>query len=287
LYYVVKLLSRLVCLFPFKLRLSVGNVLGQFCWLFVSARRKKMAIENIMRSLSLDEQAAGRIAKKSATRFGRMLIEVLSFPLLNKANITEVVTFSGLEYLKEALAKGRGVVIATSHSGNWEIFGNTLALHDFPIVGVAQKQTNAAMDKFINEYRTMFGMHVAYKTGVRDMIRLLGDGKIIGLLMDQDAGYDGVFVDFFGRPASTPTGPAALARLKNTPIVPGFITEISPGKHQVIFHRPIEVEKTANRDSDVLATTKVLTKIVEEHIRKHPCEWFWLHNRWKHQPKKQ
>jgi KDO2-lipid IV(A) lauroyltransferase len=244
-----------------------------------------MATENIMCSLQLEPKAAGHIAKQSAARFGRMFMEVLSFPLLNKQNIQEAVTFSGLEHLIAALSKGRGVVLATSHSGNWELLGNALALQDMPIVGVAQKQTNAAMDKFINEYRTMFGMQVAYKSGVRDMVRLLGQGKIIGLLMDQDAGYDGVFVDFFGRPAATPTGPAALARLMDAPIVPCFITETSPGRHQVIVHPMLEVEKTPRRDDDVFNTTKALTKIVEEHVRKFPQEWFWLHNRWKHQPK--
>lgn len=286
LYYFVKLLSRLVCQLPLAMRLSIGNAAGEFCWLFVPTRRKRMATQNIMRSLQLDEQAAKHIAKKSATRFGRMFIEVLSFPLLNKTNVEEIVAFTGLDNLLGALSKGKGVLIATGHSGNWELFGNALALHGLPIVGVAQKQTNEAMDKFINEYRTMFGMHVAYKTGVREMVRLLSEGKMIGLLMDQDAGDMGVFVDFFGESASTPTGAAALARMKDTPIVPAFIIETSPGKHNVIFHKPIEVQKTKDRDSDVLITTQLLTNIVEAHIRKYPQEWFWLHNRWKHKPKK-
>lgn len=285
LYYFVKLVSRLVCLLPLKARLWLGSVLGELCWYLVPARRKNMAVDNAMRSLALTKQEACDIAKKSATRFGRMFIEVLSFPLLNKDNMEKIVAFTGLEHLLQALSKGSGVVIATSHSGNWELLGNTLALKELPIVGVAQKQTNPAMDRFINEYRTMFGMQIAYKTGVRDMVRLLGDGKIIGLLMDQDAGYDGVFVDFFGQPAATPTGPAALARLKSAPIVPCFITETSPGRHTVIVHEPIEMEKTKDRDADVFRTTEKLTKIVEEHVRKYPHEWFWLHNRWKHKPK--
>jgi KDO2-lipid IV(A) lauroyltransferase len=269
---------------PLTARLFIGNALGEFCWLFVPAKRKRMAVENVRRSLQLNEQEAARIAKQSATRFGRMFIEVLSFPLLNKTNIEKKVTISGLEHLLEALSDGKGVVLASAHSGNWELLGNALALHDLPIVSVAQKQTNEAMDKFINEYRTMFGMHITYKTGVREMVRLLSEGKMIGLLMDQDAGGAGVFVDFFGQPASTPTGAAALARLKDTPIIPVFITETGKGKHTVIFHKMLKVEKTSERDVDVLVTTQVLTKIVEQHIRKYPHEWFWLHNRWKRKP---
>ncbi|MCE5286583.1 MAG: lysophospholipid acyltransferase family protein [Pelosinus sp.] len=285
LYHFVKLLSRLVCLLPLKIRLSIGNVLGEFCWLLVPVRRKKLATENIMLSLHLDKQAAKHIAKKSATRFGRMFIEVLSFPLLNKGNIGNKATLIGLEHVREALGYGRGVVLAAAHSGNWELMANILALHDLPLVSVAQKQTNQAMDTFINEYRTMFGAQVTYKTGVRDMIRFLGEGKMIGLIMDQDAGDKGAFVDFFGRPASTATGAAALARLKDAPIVPIFITETSPGEHTIIMHEIVKPEKTLDRDADLLVVTEKLTKIIEDHIRSHPHEWFWLHNRWKHKPK--
>lgn len=285
LYHFAKLLSRLVCLLPLAVRLRMGNILGEICWLLVPARRKKMAVQNIKLSLELNEQEASRIAKKSTTRFGRMLIEVLSYPLLNKENIEKKATLIGFENLLEALSYGRGVIMSTAHSGNWELLGHILALHDLPLVSVAQKQTNQAMDTFINEYRTMFGMQVTYKTGVRDMIRFLGEGKMLGLIMDQDAGAMGPYVDFFGRPASTATGAAALARLKDAPIVPVFITENSMGKYTVIFHKIISIEKTADRDADVLAMTQKLTKIIEDHIRSHPEDWFWLHNRWKNKPK--
>jgi KDO2-lipid IV(A) lauroyltransferase len=143
------------------------------------------------------------------------------------------------------------------------------------------------MDRFINEYRTMAGMHVTYKTGVREMITMLGKGMIIGLLMDQDAGSNGIFVNFFGRLASTPQGSAALARLKNAPIVPAFITENSDGTHTAILHPIRWVDKTEDRDQDIWRTTNELTQIIENHIRKYPHEWFWLHDRWKTRPKQE
>ena len=283
LYRFVKVLSSVTRMLPQIVWRTAGNLFGEVCWLLVPGKRKAMAIDNIMRSLSLDEKQAMRIAKKSTTRFGKMFMEVLYLPKLNKDNIKKYVHIEHPEYLSEALAQGKGAVLATAHSGNWELLGASLAMYGFPLVAVVQKQTNADMDKFINENRTKAGMHVTYKTGVRDMIRLLGEGQIIGLLMDQDA-HDGVFVKFFGRVASTPPGAAALSRMKEAPIVPAFITEKADGTHAVILYPPVWGQKTHNREEDILVTTQQLTGIIEQHIRTAPHEWFWLHNRWKHQP---
>lgn len=284
LYRFVKIVSGIVSVLPKNVRRSLGKVLGAICWQIVPGKRKTMAINNIMISLSVDQSEAAHIAKQSTTRFGNMFLQVLCLPKINKNNIGDYVTLEGEQYLTEALSHGKGAVLATSHSGNWELGGAALAMHGFPLACVAQKQTNAQLDRFINEYRTMAGMTVVYKTGVRDMIKLLGEGQIIGILMDQDANSDGVMVEFFGRLASTPQGAAALARLKGAPIVPTFITEHADGSHTAILHPPVWLEKTSNREHDILVTTQLLTNIVEQHIRKYPSEWFWLHNRWKSTP---
>lgn len=283
-YRFVKLASRLTCILPRAVRRTAGTVLGELAWQIVPGWRKKMAVENLVQSLALDESKAAALAKASATRFGKMFVEVLYLPKVTRGNIDEHVTIVGREHLDDALAHGQGAVLATAHSGNWEVLGTSLAMKGYPLVAVVKKQRNAAMDRFINEYRTMVGMHVTYKTGVREMVKLLGEGKIIGLLMDQDANQNGVFVDFFGRPASTPQGAAALARLKDAPVVPAFITENEDGSHTAILHPPVWVEKTGDRDEDIRRTTQYLTKVIEDHIRTYPHEWFWLHNRWKTRP---
>lgn len=284
LYTLVKSISYVVCHLPETLRRFLSKGLGVLCWLVVSPKRRAMAVRNIQLSLDVSEQQAVDIAKQSTTRFGTMIMEVLSFPLI-KRNVSGYVEFSGQEHLEQALSYGRGVVLATAHSGNWELLGAALALNGYPIVGVAQKQTNEQMDRFINEYRVLVGMRVTYKSGVREMVRMLGSGNIIGLLMDQNAGRDGTLVTFFNRLASTPQGPAFLAHLKNAPIVPAFITQQANGKHRVYIHKPIFTAQTDDRQQDIHNATQVLTTIIEQHIRQHPAEWFWLHNRWKYAEK--
>lgn len=280
-YEVMIILSKFVCILPLRLRMWIGNLIGNFTWVFIPKRRKQMAMRNIQLSLNTTPKETQMIAKASWTRFGKMIMDVLAIPVLQK-EIKKRVRFIGIENMDKALADGKGVVLATSHSGNWEMLGAVLAMCGYPLVGVAQKQANLAMDRFINEYRTLSGMHVTYKSGVREMIRLMGQGMIIGILMDQDAAEDGVILPFFNRDASCPQGTAFLARMKKAPIVPTFITEDKDGYYTITCQMPIYVEETSDKNEDIRRTIQSLNTIIENHIRKYPKEWFWLHNRWKY-----
>jgi KDO2-lipid IV(A) lauroyltransferase len=231
--------------------------------------------------LKVSGAQAKAIAKASVLKYGGMLMDVLSFPVLGKGNIREKVVFADEELAKEILAQPKGFVLATAHFGNWELLGAALALYGCRIVAVAQKQHNAAMDKFINEYRAMVGEHVVYRTGVLEMARMLERGFVVGLLADQDGGRSGVKVDFFGRESSCPQGPAALSRLKKLPLRLLLLRKREDGKHEIFISAPIEGESSGGRETDIKNTTAALMKMLEEEIRKDPSMWFWLHDRWK------
>ena len=280
-YYLALAISRICCLLPGGFCDWLGRLLGRLTWPLVPARRKTLAQDNIKLCLQVNEQEARRIARASWERFGPMLFEVLRFPVL-KQHMAEYVTIEGGEKLREGLALGRGCVIAAAHSGNWELQGGALASAGFPIVGVAMKQREAAMDRFINEYRRLVGMHITYKTGVREMFKMLQEGWAIGLIMDQDTSrHDGIVLDFFGRKTNCVTGPASIARFRDVPIFPIFITREANGHHRILVHDAVFVEKTQDKQEDIRRTTAQLTKIIEGHIRRYPEEWFWLHDRWK------
>lgn len=284
LYQFARTLSSVAQRLPRKILRAVGTAIGEVGWLLVPPRRKKLAVDNIMRSLALTEEAARPIARRSATRFGRLFMELLALPSLTRERINRFVTMDGEENLVAALAHGHGALLATAHAGNWELAAAVLSLNGYPLVAVAQKQTNEAMDRFINHCRTSVGTHITYKSGVRDMIRFLGQGKCIGLLIDQDAKEQGVFVDFFGRPAATARGAATLARMKNSPVVPIYARENPDGTHTLILRPAVWVSKTDDAEEDIRQATQTLTTILENHIRAWPDQWFWLHNRWKTRP---
>lgn len=284
LYVFLRGLSKIASWLPLSARCKLGDLLGVLIWPFVPRRRKQMAQANISRSLGVDRPQAEKIAKGSAVRFGRLFLEMLCLPELTLATLPKLVSrIEGMDHLRKAQEAGRGAIVVTAHSGNWELIGPALSLHGFPMVGVAQKQ-HSNSDRFINECRTSTGMQIIYKTDVRSILRMLISGNIVGLLIDQDAHQDGAFVDFFGRPASTPKGAAVMARMQDVPIVPLFIYGEADGRHVLAIQEPIRMEKTGDREKDVWEMTQRLTRIVETHIRKYPQQWFWLHNRWKTPP---
>ena len=240
-----------------------------------------MAVGQVKMCLGVDEAEAVRIAKASTVRFGPMLFEVLRFPVIKK-HAADYVRIEGLEKLQQSLSDGQGAILATAHTDNWELFGGALAMAGIPLVGVAMKQKNSAADRFINEYRTMIGMHITYKTGVREMFAMLQKGWVIGLIMDQDTNrHDGIVLDFFGKPTNTTPGAASMARFQGVPIFTSFMHRDKAGFHTLIVEGPFYVEKTADKREDINRTTQLINNAIEAHIRKYPEEWFWLHDRWK------
>ena len=281
-YWAVKLLSHFVCLLPHRAAMMIGAGLARLLWPFIPARRKRLAQTQIERCLRVSPAEAARIARESTLRFGPMLMEVLRFPVLRR-HIEDYVTITGaLDTMRASLAQGKGAIIATSHSGNWELMGGALALAGLPIVGVAKRQSAAGMDRFINEYRALVGMHVTYRSSVREMFRMIDQGGIIGLLSDQDPSRrDGVVVDFFGQETNSFTGAAAIARRCEVPIFPVFMHRRADGHHELTIEEPLYVEKTDDRAADVLRVTQEISAHIEAWIRRYPSEWFWLHDRWK------
>ena len=281
-YWAVKLLSHFVCLLPHRAAMMIGAGLAHLLWPFIPARRKRLAQTQIERCLHVSPAEAARIARESTLRFGPMLMEVLRFPVLRR-HIEDYVTITGaLDTMRAALAQGKGAIIATSHSGNWELMGGALALAGLPIVGVAKRQSAAGMDRFINEYRALVGVHVTYRSSVREMFRMIDQGWIIGLLSDQDPSRrDGVVVDFFGQETNAFTGAAAIARRCEVPIFPAFMHRRADGHHELTIEEPLYVEKTDDRAADVLRVTQEISAHIEAWIRRYPSEWFWLHDRWK------
>ena len=283
-YYIMKLVSKIFCLLPWRVGLAFGNMLGRMAPLFVPEWRMKMAAANVQECLHVSPEEARKIARQSVVKFGRMIIEVLRFPLLNKDTINSVVKTDGLEYLEEAYARGKGVLMCTGHFGNWELLGANVALHGYPMLSIARKQNNGGMDRFINEYRETVGQKVAYnqgKEGILAMGRYLKEKHLLGILFDQDTNDTGVTIDLFGKKVITPAGPAVFSRTFGSPILPIFMHYDADGSCRAKIYPPIYAEKTKDKDRDLYQVTAKLLAVLEQEIRENPPMWFWVHDRWK------
>lgn len=278
----MKCLSAVICLLPLKFCLTLGRGLASLIWLFLPAKRKRLATENIRRCLNVSPEEANRIARESTVQCGAIFVEVLYFPKL-KGNMANHVKVIGLEHLtRYKNSSERGAVIATCHGDNWELMGGAFAQNGIPLVGVAKKQKSEGADKFINEFRTLIGMHITYRSGVREMYKMLDEGHFIGLIMDQDVGRDdGVVVKFFNQATNFVTGAASMSRFRKVPIFPAFMHRNPDGTHILEISPPLQVEKTSDKHADIKQMTQRLATLIEQHVRKYPDEWFWLHDRWK------
>ena len=278
----MKLLSAVICLLPLKTGLTFGRGLARLLWTFMPRKRKRLAADNIIRCLHVTPAEADRIARESTVQLGALFMEVLAFPKL-KGNMAAHVKVVGLEHLtRYKNSSERGAVIATGHNDNWELMGGAFAQNGIPLVGVAKKQKSEGADKFINEFRTLIGMHITYRSGVREMYKMLDDGHFIGLIMDQDVGRDdGVVVKFFNQATNFVTGAASMSRFRKVPIFPAFMHRNDDGTHTLEISPPLYVERTTDKHADIKRMTQHLAALIEEHISKYPAEWFWLHDRWK------
>lgn len=283
-YYIVKLFSKFMCIAPLWLRKLLARFLGSVAVLVVPRWRMQMAEANIRECLGVSEARAQQIAEDSLHRFGRMVVEVMRFPLLNESNINEKVKVEGLEYLEAAYAQQKGVIMATGHFGNWELLGATVALHGYPMLSITRKQNNGHMDKLINEFRQMVGQKVTYNRGKHGLLaisRMLKEKHLLGVLYDQDTNDDGVKIDLFGKDSVIPLGAAALSRMYGSPILPIFLHNNADGTCTAKIYPPLYTPKTKDREKDCYEVTRKLVTILEQEIIAHPEMWFWVHDRWK------
>lgn len=284
-YHLFKILSRIMTLLPYKFLLSCGTVAGSLFYSLVSSQRKR-AIKHIQEGLKVEYPEAERIAKIVFKNIGKSFMEMLYSPRLTKENIHQYVEIVNKEYLEEAVARGKGVVFLTAHQGNWEWLGQALAFYGFPMTTVVKKQPNDQHTKLLNEYRIRAGLEV-YAKGTAELVaaaKAIKRGKVLGFIADQDAGVDGLFVDFLGKPASTPTGATIFAKKFQAPVVAAFISRKPNGGHIITIEEPFDYISTGNDEKDIYDFTVKTTKIIEDAIRQNPYEWMWFQRRWNTTP---
>jgi KDO2-lipid IV(A) lauroyltransferase len=200
--------------------------------------------------------------------------------------LESLVTFEGLDNLDAVLARGNGAIMAIGHTGNWEISGIATAARGYPLSCVARQLDNPLLNKHLIETRMHTGMEIIYKqNATREGVRALKRNRMLVLLADQDARKSGIFVDFFGRPASTVRGPAVLSLKYDAPIIPTNIYRVGPFRHHVHYAEPIEPAAFRDLENPTHAMTQAHVSRLEGFIRQHPEQWLWMHRRWKTQPK--
>ncbi|MEI9812062.1 MAG: lysophospholipid acyltransferase family protein [Acidobacteriota bacterium] len=212
---------------------------------------------------------------------GRILVAFANMPSITSANVSKWIHYEGLENFTAAQAKGKGVLVATAHLGNWELSAFTHAIMTATMHIVVRPLDNPYLDAFVEHRRALTGNPIIQKKeAARGIFRALHAGEAVGILIDQNSTFEeGVFVDFFGRKACANAAFVKFAHRTGAAIVPGFALWNESEKRYVLRFYP-EIQMSG----DVLADTQRVHSFLEQVIREYPDQWLWIHRRWKTQP---
>ncbi|PIV05844.1 MAG: lipid A biosynthesis acyltransferase [Syntrophobacterales bacterium CG03_land_8_20_14_0_80_58_14] len=250
-------------------------------------RQRLIATHNLRRAFP--EKSEGeilRIVQGVYRNMGIVAAEFFDIPRLTKENIAAQVETEGLENCWKALEKGQGLLLFSAHFGNWELEAAAAALLIKPAVVIYRPLDSPLLDHLVLRVRSATGnIPLAKEHAMRPMLRALKQNGILGILIDQNVDwYEGVFVDYFGRPACTTDGLALLALHTEAPVLPAYMVRLPDGRYRLVFGPEVEVIRTGDRDADILANTQRFTKVIEQIVRRYPDQWLWVHQRWKTQP---
>jgi Kdo2-lipid IVA lauroyltransferase/acyltransferase len=227
------------------------------------------------------------IQRAMVRNLGWMAAEFARLPKFTKQNIEQIVVLEGHENFLEGQRRGKGVLFLTGHIGAWELSSFAHALYGFPLYFMARPIENEKVSALVDRYRSLSGNKPIFKNdSARVTLKVLKEAGTIGILADQNTmPSEGVFVDFFGKAASTTTGIARLALHTDAAVVPGYaVWDDSLRKYRLCFEPPVELVRTGDADRDIVENTRRFTKVLEGIIRKYPDQWVWIHGRWKTRP---
>lgn len=284
---VLDAVTRVVARLPVGLSLWAGRRLGDVVGL-VARRHRQVALRGV--GVAFPELGAAgrrRLAGKAWQHLGMMMVELtrlLGRPV--EATLREI-TVTGDEHLHHAMREHGRALVLTAHLGNWEYLAVAHRLVNIPLSVVVRPLDAPLLDAWAERMRRHTGAELIAKRGaLREVLGALRRGRMVAVLLDQNATRrEGVFVPFFGRPASTSRSLALLAVRTATPVVPIFITRLGPGRHRVTV-LPAIPPPAADDDLEaaVVALTARCTAIVETAIRQAPDQWLWAHDRWRTRP---
>jgi KDO2-lipid IV(A) lauroyltransferase len=228
-----------------------------------------------------------RMLRGMIRQIGWMAGEFSQFPKYSRERIESIVSLEGEENFDAAQRRGKGVLFLTGHMSAWELAPFAHARYGHPLYFLIRPISNPRVDALVNHYRCLSGNRSIEKNkSARAIFKVLADGGTVGILSDHNSSLDeGVFVPFFGVPASTTSGLARIALRTDAAVVPGFLSWDEVRRmYRLRFEPAVELARSGDDETDVIENTARFTRVIEEYVREHPDQWLWVHKRWKTRP---
>lgn len=288
-YLALRVVHMMMHCWPVQWNLRLAQYIGDAMF-YLDAKHRKRAMHNLARSFPHYSQAkVARLARESMRQTIMLFVEVLfTTRLIRIDTFTRHVKLGDFrQTLRLLMDRHRGLIMLTGHYGNWEILGYVLATLGFPTVSVARPLDNPYVNQWLLGVREKKGQRIVDKKGAtEDITRTLEQHGTVAFIADQNAGPKGIFVDFFGRKASTYKSIGLLAMQYDVPIIIGYARRIGTSfRFEVGTQDIIYPQDWKNQDQPLHYITQRYTKAIEDFVSAEPGQYLWIHRRWKTRPK--
>jgi KDO2-lipid IV(A) lauroyltransferase len=280
-YFLYRVGQLIALLLPLKLGYKLAVFFSDVHYLFaLEDRRAVMDNLKIIFPQKKDRELC-QIRLAMFRNFAKYLVDFFRFTKLNPEYMKKKIKIENIHYLDEGLAKGKGVIAVTAHLGNWELGGALLGELGYSFGAVALPHQNKKVDDFFNRQRKNKGVQVIpLGRAARQCLEILEENKILGLVGDRNFLEKGIVLDFFGKSAFFPAGPAAFALKTGATIIPGFMLRNKDDSFIFRLERPIEFSPSGNKDKDLPELINRYKIIFEDYIRKFPDQWYMFRRFW-------
>ena len=267
---------------PLTWRYVLGALGGEAVyWCWPAKRRNTRRNMAVVTGDSPRGAVAAAMARASLRNYGRYIIDFLNLPTLAPADVARRAHVQGWEHADRALEAGKGVIFVTGHLGLWD-YAPSVAAARYPgrVYVVAEPFASPRVDRLIQGQREAKGVMVIPMACVRQMVRVLRDNCVLGVLVDRPTCGDGVAVDFFGRRTTVPAGVATLAALTGAAVLPIYLIHRGDGGYEGRILPPVRPPSSGDRAADVQRVTQGVFSALERIIARSPQYWYMFRDMW-------
>lgn len=261
-----------------------GSVFGAM-GLVVSPARKKRAFENVTRVFPEKSKAERRgIVRKCFVQFGAGFSEIYHLHRKKPSYLCRIADVEGIDRLRNAAARGKGVIIVGSHLSNFPFGMMALSSMGLPVAALIRAADNPVVEEMNCQIRRNFGLSWIYvkprERAARECVKWLKDGSILWILVDQ-RNRNGIVADFLGHASQVAPGAALFAQKLGCPVLPVVTVRMDNSRYRVIIGGEIPVVSASDRDAGLRRNMERFLESVGVHVRRHPEQWTWFHKMWK------
>ena len=281
-----KLIQSIVERLPRRWAYALAVVAARIAWWFSPLARPRLEYNLKVACPELTDAELRRLSRLNFRNHAKAYADLMLLPRMKVEAMRPLLQVDGLEYLEQARAVGKGVMVVSCHMGSYEVVSAIWSATLTPVSFFAEELEPRALFEWYRDTRARLGISVLplHLGGLRKVTQALQDQEMVITAIDRDITGTGRKMPFFGRPAPIPLGPAAIALRLGTPLLPVCVYRMPDDTYRAEGAPPVIAHPTGDVRADEVRVTQELLRPIEEFIRRHPEQWHVPHRIWEGSP---